>query len=166
MEIRPKVLVQRAGQGFATGQLFSAGLSLGKAIQEAPQGQVIDSFYKNFMLSSYQSALPMTAWSLVSGMLAPTFFRHIKNDTLRDFALGATTGAILEFRNGYSSMVTGAVSGIFRSIQMNIVSYVFGYATKPLRVYHMNRKARQIQEKRNKVIAMTPMNALCTAFLK
>ena len=151
-------LAANVGNGFIYGQGFAILGAAHYSIFNSRSGQRLKDFASTFLSSAHMtSSNSMAQYSLVHTFIDPFFDeKHFKNPYLRSMASGATAGAIIEWRNGATSMLLGAAGGAAQNIFMNIFFTGIGYVLRPAHAMISSYKLKKLKEKQKKVLISSP----------
>ena len=159
-------LSANVGNGFIYGQGFAILGAAKYSFFNSRPGERLQDFASNFLSNSQMaSSNSMAQYSLVHTFIDPFFNeRHFPNPNIRMMASGAATGAIIEWRNGLSSMFLGAASGAAQSIFMNVFFTGVGYALRPVKMIITTYKMKKLKKKQDEVITSSPYTLIRKAF--
>ena len=167
METEPITIAQvtqNLGKGFLTGQVFAAAGAFSHSFFTAPKGSKILDFSTQFSSLSKANGVSMAEYSLLHMALDPYISRYIKNPVANDIAGGAITGAVMEWRNGFKGMASGAFQGVLQNIFMKAVFSSIRTVYSPIYNYRAKRQFKKFTQERNAKTFMSPFNAIATAF--
>ena len=163
-EITIENVYKRLGGGFITGQVFAAAGAFSHSLFTAPRGSKLIDFSTQFSTLSKSNGVSMAEWSLLHMAIDPFITKYIKNPYVNDIASGAATGAIMEWRNGFKGMASGAFQGVIQNIFMNSIFASIRTVSSPVLSYKYKRQMKNFQKERNEKTMMSPFNAIMSAF--